>query len=51
MPIFFRLDDAEIYGVIRARLERAGQMIGPYDMQIAAQAISRRLTLVTNNTK
>jgi tRNA(fMet)-specific endonuclease VapC len=31
-------------------LEKRGQIIGPYDMQIAAQAISRDLILVTNNT-
>ncbi len=43
--------DAEYYGVIRAGLEKKGQIIGPYDMQIAAQALSRDLILVTNNTK
>jgi len=42
--------DAEIFGLIRAGLERHGQLIGPYDMQIAAQALSRNYTLVTNNT-
>jgi len=25
-------------------------LIGPYDMQIAAQAIAKKLILVTNNT-
>ena len=30
--------------------QRRGEVIGPYDMQIAAQAISRNLILVTNNT-
>jgi tRNA(fMet)-specific endonuclease VapC len=44
-------DDAEIYGMIRADLEKNGQVIGPYDMQIAAQAISRNMVLVTNNVK
>lgn len=39
------------YGVIRANLERAGKVIGPYDMQIAAQAIANGVTLVTNNSK
>lgn len=43
-------NDAEVYGLIRADLEKKGQVIGPYDMLIAAQAISRDLTLVTNNT-
>lgn len=42
--------DAEIFGIIRAGLESKGQVIGAYDMQIAAQAISRELILVTNNT-
>jgi tRNA(fMet)-specific endonuclease VapC len=43
--------DAEVSGLLRADLERRGRIIGPYDMQIAAQAISRDLILVTNNTK
>lgn len=43
-------NDAEIFGLIRANLERRGLIIGPYDMQIAAQAMTRDLTLVTNNT-
>ena len=43
--------DAEIYGLIRATLEKSGEVIGPYDMQIAAQAISNDLILVTNNEK
>jgi tRNA(fMet)-specific endonuclease VapC len=47
----FNDDDAEIYGLIRADLEKKGQIIGPYDMQIAAQAISRNMILVTNNVK
>jgi tRNA(fMet)-specific endonuclease VapC len=49
--ISFNDDDAEIYGLIRADLEKKGQVIGPYDMQIAAQAISRNMILVTNNVK
>lgn len=48
--IEFNDSDAEVYGLIRACLERRGQIIGPYDMQIAAQSISRDLILVTNNT-
>jgi len=47
----FNDDDAEIYGMIRADLEKKGQVIGPYDMQIAAQAISRNMVLVTNNVR
>jgi tRNA(fMet)-specific endonuclease VapC len=49
--IDFNDKDAEVYGLIRADLENKGQLIGPYDMQIAAQAITRNLTLVSNNTK
>ena len=42
--------DAEVYGLLRAALERKGRIIGPYDLEIAAQAVSRKLTLVSNNT-
>lgn len=41
--------DAETYGRIRAQLESRGQVIGAYDMLIAAQAVSRGLTLITDN--
>jgi tRNA(fMet)-specific endonuclease VapC len=41
---------AEIFGYIRADLAKRGQPIGPYDLQIAAQALAGNLTLVTNNT-
>jgi tRNA(fMet)-specific endonuclease VapC len=47
----FTDSDAEVYGLIRATLEKSGRIIGPYDLQIAAQAISRNLILVSNNTK
>jgi len=49
--VYFNDNDAEVYGLIRAELEKKGQVIGPYDMQIAAQAITRDLILVTNNTE
>ena len=42
--------DAEIYGIIRAELERNGTIIGPYDMQLAAQALRADYVFVTNNT-
>ena len=42
--------DAEIFGKIRFALKRSGELIGPYDMLIAAQALARHLVLVTNNT-
>ena len=41
--------DAEIFGLLRADLERRGVPIGPYDMQIASQAINRGYAVVTNN--
>ena len=46
----FTDNDAEVFGLVRADLERRGKVIGSYDMQIAAQAISNDLILVTNNT-
>ena len=39
------------YGLIRARLEQAGQMIGGNDLLIAAQAIAFGYTIVTDNQK
>jgi len=39
------------YGKVRAQLEAAGSPIGPYDLLIAAQALSRDLTLVTSNVR
>lgn len=47
--IDFNDKDAELFGIIRADLSNKGQVIGPYDMQIAAQALSRNLILITNN--
>jgi tRNA(fMet)-specific endonuclease VapC len=41
----------ETYGDIRHQLEKMGQPIGPLDLLIAAQAMSRDLILVTNNDK
>ena len=40
---------ARAYGEIRTTLEAQGKVIGPMDMLIAAHALSRRITLVTNN--
>ena len=44
-------EDAVEYGRLRATLTRSGNLIGPMDMLIAAQALARGLTLVTNNTR
>ncbi len=38
------------YGVIRAALEKRGQVIGVNDLHIAAHARSEGLAVVTNNT-
>ncbi len=46
----FTADDAVTAGKIRAFLEKQGTPIGPYDIQIAAQASTRGVTLVTHNS-
>lgn len=46
----FDQEDARLSGRLRAELAGAGTPIGPYDIQIAAQGISRCLTVVTHNT-
>ena len=47
----FDLGAAAAYGRVRARFEEGGPPIGPNDMLIAAHALSRRLTVVTDNTE
>ena len=47
----FTSADATTYARLRAKLERAGTPIGPLDTLIAAQAVSRKLVLVTNNQR
>jgi tRNA(fMet)-specific endonuclease VapC len=42
---------AEVYGEIRANLEKKGTLIGPMDMLIAGHAKAEGLILVTNNTR
>ena len=39
------------YGVLRARLERAGRLIGGNDLLIAAHAVALRHTIVTDNER
>lgn len=46
----FDADDALACAKIRVELESTGKPIGPYDLQIAAQALRRKLTLVTHDT-
>lgn len=47
----FDSDDAMTAGQIRGYLEKRGSIIGPYDYQIAAQGITKGLTVVTHNVR
>jgi len=42
---------AEAAAKVRADLEKTGNLIGPYDLLIAGQALAGGLILVTNNTR
>jgi tRNA(fMet)-specific endonuclease VapC len=42
---------ARRYGAVAASLEHVGMPIGQFDTLIAAQALTHKLTLVSNNTK
>lgn len=42
---------ANVFGRVRAELERQGMPIGPYDLQIAAIALIHGLFVVTHNVK
>lgn len=41
---------ASKYGIIRAQLEKNGQVIGERDLQIASIAMANKLCVVTHNT-
>lgn len=47
----FTADDAIYASIIRAELEKKGTKIGPYDVQLTGQALSRNLIFVTHNTE
>jgi tRNA(fMet)-specific endonuclease VapC len=47
----FTSADAISYAGVRAKLERSGTPIGPLDTLIAAQAVARKLVLVSNNER
>jgi tRNA(fMet)-specific endonuclease VapC len=47
----FDLSAAKAYGRVRAALEAKGTLVGPYDMMIAAQALSYGFILVTDNER
>jgi tRNA(fMet)-specific endonuclease VapC len=44
-------NSADLYGKLRAQLEKNGNMIGANDLLIAAHALHRNATLVTNNLR
>ena len=45
----FDLPAARVFGRVRTALEAKGLIIGPYDMMIAAHALSLGLVVVTAN--
>lgn len=45
----FDAASADPYAQIRCHLEKLGQAIGPYDLQIAAIGLQHRLIVVTHN--
>ena len=47
----FTETDVILFGQLRARLAASGTPIGAYDVMIAAQGLSRKLIVVTHNTK
>lgn len=55
LSIFNILDfddsDAIDYGKLKVDLRKRGEIIGPIDMLLAAQAINKEMVFVTNNVK
>ena len=49
--LHFESSDAIEYGKIKTELRKKGQIIGQIDLLLAAQAVNRQMTLVTNNLK
>ena len=49
--IEFTSQDAVAYAEVRSKLEKAGTPIGPLDTLTGAHAVSRGVTLVTNNER
>ncbi|MEY2879478.1 MAG: hypothetical protein RLZZ15_1858 [Verrucomicrobiota bacterium] len=47
----FTFADAARFGKLRSDLERRGEIIGPYDLLIAAQALRLGATVVTHNVR
>jgi len=42
---------AEVFGLIKSQLEKAGTPLDDFDLILASCAITHNITLVTNNTK
>ena len=47
----FSVADAAQFGQLRTGLERRGEIIGPFDLLIAAQALRLGATVVTHNVR
>ncbi|MCR1795739.1 PIN domain-containing protein [Leptospira sp. id769339] len=47
----FEQSDAQTFGIIKADLKKSGNLIGSIDTLLAAQALSRDLVFITNNTR
>ena len=47
----YDVEAVQAYGSLMANLEKKGQVIGPLDMLIAAQALSGNFTLISNNVR
>ncbi len=45
------IDTAEIFGMIKSKLEKRGLPIDDFDLILASTALTHNLTLVTNNEK
>lgn len=45
------LESTEIFGLLKAQLEKTGNRLDDFDLIIASCALAHNLTLVTNNTK
>jgi tRNA(fMet)-specific endonuclease VapC len=45
----FSLEDAMVYGKVESQLRKKGKPIDPFDTLIAAQALYRKLIVVTND--
>jgi len=47
----FSEKSTQFYGELRYQLEKSGETIGPFDLLIAADALSNNLILVSNNLR